>query len=278
MKKFKSKKGFTLIEVVTVVGIIAVLCAITIIPISKMGSSLDKQQENNYAKDIYIAVQDELASLRTDGSIRKLADKGFTSVYASTGESPELCNEVKELLTGDYADLQAELIGEDLKREYVYVMGTGDNAISSVLPAGKIDSTIFSDSIEVAVIFNKMSGDVLFVKYGENGRYSGKVVNQADKIKIDTEKITPVIKIVQDEECYVSVTVQVPQEMRSADGLIKFRDGLKYDITMKDTGSDTEYNYEYLGSGEYDTFTSSYHSGSCEAKWSVDSMIEGLHF
>ena len=55
--KFNNKKGFTLAELLTVVGITAILAAIGIIALVRYSNALKLTQMDNSAKEIFIAAQ-----------------------------------------------------------------------------------------------------------------------------------------------------------------------------------------------------------------------------
>ena len=67
-----ARKGFTLMETLGVVGIIAVLLGIMIPSIISIQRSLQFQKMNDYAKEIFIAAQSNLSQQRAAGGLSQL--------------------------------------------------------------------------------------------------------------------------------------------------------------------------------------------------------------
>lgn len=67
----RGKRGFTMMEVLVVVGIIAVIAAIAIPSVISMRKNMDYKQRCDYAKTIFLAAQSNLADLRSTGEDRK---------------------------------------------------------------------------------------------------------------------------------------------------------------------------------------------------------------
>ena len=64
MKKLMKKFGFTLIETLVVIGVIAVLCGISIPGIIQAKRSLDIVEANSTAKELFVAAQNRLTSMK----------------------------------------------------------------------------------------------------------------------------------------------------------------------------------------------------------------------
>ena len=66
------KRGYTMTELLAVLGIIAVVVAIAIPSIYVISRTLKFKQRNDYAKTIFMAAQANLSEMRSDGSLDKL--------------------------------------------------------------------------------------------------------------------------------------------------------------------------------------------------------------
>ena len=73
----KGSLGYTMTELLVVIGIIAVTCAIAIPSIFAIRDALRFATANNYAKSIFLAAQQNLTELRSDG--------GLTPVQSASG-------------------------------------------------------------------------------------------------------------------------------------------------------------------------------------------------
>ena len=69
------KKGFTMTELLTVVGIIAIVCAIAIPAIISISRSLAFKQANEYAESIFMAAQANLTEMKSDGRLIDLFEE-----------------------------------------------------------------------------------------------------------------------------------------------------------------------------------------------------------
>lgn len=69
VKKLKNKQGFTLLEVLTVVGILCVILTIVVPSLWMIGRSLEYQKRCNYARTIFLTAQRELVELRSSGRL-----------------------------------------------------------------------------------------------------------------------------------------------------------------------------------------------------------------
>lgn len=76
IRKFTKAKegslGYTLTELLVVIGIIAIVCAIAIPSIIAISRALRFKQRNDYAKSIFLAAQQNLTEMRSDGGLAPL--------------------------------------------------------------------------------------------------------------------------------------------------------------------------------------------------------------
>ncbi len=76
MKKHWNKKGFTLAEVMIVVAIIIVLASVGIVALSSHMRSMQQLEMDGQAKEIFVAAQNHLAMLDSQGYLGMSADSG----------------------------------------------------------------------------------------------------------------------------------------------------------------------------------------------------------
>ncbi len=71
----KNKKGFTLIELIITVGIIVVLCGVSIPGIFAINKQLEMMRADSIAREIYIASQNKLEQDKKSGVIDTLKNQ-----------------------------------------------------------------------------------------------------------------------------------------------------------------------------------------------------------
>lgn len=156
--KNRKKRGFTLMEVMVVVGIIAVIAAIAIPSVISMQKNMDYQQRCDYAKTIFLAAQSNLVELRSTGELDKVEDNKAKTV----------------LQTNDGAD--GTVLPENFTDRYAYTFhNAGDNGLAMVdNPAAYYDIILPVNSVEsvlrdqqVIIEYNPRTGGVYSVFYAE---------------------------------------------------------------------------------------------------------------
>ncbi len=131
--KKRSRKGFTLVEILIAVGIVAILTAIAIPSISAISKSLHQKQLDDYAQSVYLAAQDHLVSLRKDGTISMFVDDKAYPLVPSEDNA-----------AFPYEDsIHKSEIAEERVTEYAYISSDSDQ-LANVLPAGSIDEVVYS--------------------------------------------------------------------------------------------------------------------------------------
>lgn len=143
----KSRKGFTLMETMVTVGIVAILCAIAIPAIVSVNRSLSFRDLDNSARSVYLAAESNLAQMRSSGDLAALA------------EMTEL-DGAKAVPQRDNAGLAEEDWSEDLR----YTV-SGTAAFDLLLPANIVDSQLRSNSMLIE--YNPVTGHVYSVFYRE---------------------------------------------------------------------------------------------------------------
>lgn len=242
MKKFARKKplgrgGFTLVELLAVIGIIAVVCAIAIPNAVSINKALNFKQVNDYAESIFMAAQANLTQMRSDGSLK--------SLQAKTGTMPVSC--------------EFPIVPEGEKEQEYVAAAYGSEAYEAILPPGSVDDYVRTQ--QVVVEYNPITGNVYSVffcskgnkdlpdlagSYESNhlrrtegfrkplylGYYEGSALNSQT---LDLGKSEASIAFKNDQEGMVTITIPNALE---PDQLTTFVKGLRIDFTV--TGEQSE--------------------------------------
>lgn len=201
--------GYTLTEMLVVIAIIAIACAIAIPSIFYLRDMLRFAQANNYAKSIFLAAQQNLTELRSDGGLGPIQAAG--DKYAIPP--------------------QVTSFPEEFRSEYVYTT-TGTQAFSRVLPTGSIDADLLDD--QIVIEFNPITGNVYSVFYYSGndldlanqyegggiprekssrrpmlvGYYDGSGLNSS---QIELEQTQAIVEFVNGQEGIVRVKIPMPE-------------------------------------------------------------------
>ena len=143
------KRGYTMTELLAVIGIIAVVVAIAIPSIFFISRTLKFKQRNDYAKTVFLAAQANLSEMRSDGSLFKL-QTGCDSESVPEGH----CG----FPNGDWS--------------YEYVFASSEfpepgeytrSAFDTVLPVNSVESVVRKRNIIIE--YNPQTGNVFAVFY-----------------------------------------------------------------------------------------------------------------
>ncbi len=129
----KSRKGFTLMEVLAVIAIIVIVCTIAIPSVFNIQQSLKLKEKDDYAKVIYMAAQGNLLDMRRDNKLGNLTGLPDT-VPAKEG--------------------------------YGHVSSEETEIFDLVLPLNSVESTLREQQIIIEL--NPSTGSVLSVFYCDN--------------------------------------------------------------------------------------------------------------
>ncbi len=146
-KAKKGSLGYTLTEMLVVIGIIAVICAIAIPSVIAISRALRFRQRNDYAKAIFMAAQANLTEMRSDGGLAPLQGGSANSLEIPADEQ----------------------FPEEHREEYVFtasrlgISGSQRDSYALVLPVGSVESTLREQ--QVIIEYNPITGNVYSVFY-----------------------------------------------------------------------------------------------------------------
>ena len=213
IEKFTKAKegsfGYTMTELLVVVAIIAIVAAIAIPSVIAISRALKFKRVNDHAKSIFLAAQQNLTEMRSDGGLKPLQEAGG-SVLTNIAGFPE-----------------------EFKTEYVYTT-QGTTAFELILPVGSVDGTVRSE--QIIIEYNPITGNVYSVFYSEEdesilggyqsqtglpredksarkdmmlGYYDGSGLNSS---QLELEEVRATVEFVNGEEGIVRVLVPVPDD------------------------------------------------------------------
>lgn len=220
MKRFvRSKKGYTLTEMLAVVAIIAVIAAIAIPSLLTARRNLEFKRLNEHAKEVYLAAQSNLAEKRAAGQLGQLQAERDRSGGTLIPVSPN-------------ADENAAFPEEDYSSQYCYAV-TGSDAFNLILPIGSIESSLREQNILIEV--NPKTANVYAVFYSEGdtelsyenvsreesarkgmhlGYYQGTGLSASDGWQDISDSLEDAqVEVVSEQEAFVRVTVPVPSDL-----------------------------------------------------------------
>ena len=143
------KRGYTMTELLAVLGIIAVVVAIAIPSIYVISRTLKFKQRNDYAKTIFMAAQANLSEMRSDGSLFKL------HTNCDSEEVPEgHCGFPAEEWSYEYVFTSSEF-----PEPGAYTRSSFD----TVLPVNSVESAVRDHNIIIE--YNPLTGNVYAVFY-----------------------------------------------------------------------------------------------------------------
>lgn len=236
MKGTNRRKGYTLTELLAVIGIIAVVCAIAITSIVVISRNLKFKQRNEYAKTIFMAAQANLSEMRSDGTLPTLQAcvDSEHSVLDSSGAG------LSGFPVKDWSD------------EYVYTTSAEATVYDIVLPVNSVEAVLRDQ--QVIIEYNPYTGNVYAVFYSEDttasifsqykdselprddesarkammlGYYDGSGLSSEE---LDLEETAAKVTFTNGEEGVV--TVQVPMPTSYLGRYSEFMNGLKVTLTV----------------------------------------------
>ena len=146
--------GYTLTEMLMVIAIIAVACSIAIPSIISVSKAIRFAQANNYAKSVFMAAQQNLTELRSEGGLTALQAEHIISPAISEGH----CGFPAEEWSDEYVYTASNMI--------VNAASGQVSSYSLVLPVNSIDGTVRNQ--QVIIEYNPLTGNVFSVFYCED--------------------------------------------------------------------------------------------------------------
>lgn len=170
MVKARRKTGFTLAEMMIVVGILAILMAVAFIGIIGYLRSMEKLEFDGYAREIFISAQNHLAVAENQGYYGLTSEGGAFGI--EEGANPGVYYFVVRPTRYDDLDNATSLLGQ-------------------MLPFASIDETVRKGTSGYLIRYHKDSAQILDVFYWkESGsRYSHTYDADSDVVKKDGKVI-----------------------------------------------------------------------------------------
>ncbi len=287
----KGSLGYTLMEILVVVGIIVALCAIVIPSIFWLSRTLSFKQRNDYAKSIFLAAQQNLSEMRANGQLGALQSAGGLTIPSQVTDFPD---EYREEYRYTYSDING---------------GTVSSAFELILPAGSVDGTARSN--QVIIEYNPLTGNVYSVFYSEEsgsiaqdymagtlprdqaarrelmlGYYDGSGLNSSE---IELEKTQASVEFINGEEGIVRVSVPMPDSFFGR--YTEFAEAMTVDLTISGEQSLVMGGTGEAGSTSAGSFTINIKpagdSANCrldatgkaiEVDYVIDSLKDGMSF
>jgi len=226
----QGEKGFTMLEVLVTVAILAVLLAIATPEVVRLSRNLKMTELDDIAREIYVSAQSRAISLSVSGQLSQVG-----------GEAAK---------TPDPAPATPLAVGDPAPAvQYVYVTNADDSPtgqIGMLLPRGSIDETVRQN--RYIIEYNPVTATVAGVYYWENAdshfakdstdgygkeptrenrmKYSGGMVGYYNGQKEDPSKLPPFegtssleVELVNGEELYLKIKPAV-RESVVLDGMI----------------------------------------------------------
>lgn len=240
----KGSFGYTLTEMLVVVGIIAIVCAIAIPSIIGIRDALRFAQANNYAKSIFLAAQQNLMEMRSDGGlgpVRQAKD-----------------NLLAHGINTRIARHHCAFPDSEWSSEYVFT-ASGDSYLKTtydlVLPANSVEGTLRNE--QVVIEYNPITGNVFAVFYCEDdfdllenykngtvsrakadrkrdmiGYYDGSGLSSAN---LEVEQSQARVEFTNGEEGVVTVRIPMPSQYYTNHNV--FAEGLQVKLTIRGESS-----------------------------------------
>ncbi len=263
----RSRRGFTLPEVLLTVAILVVIFAVTVVGVSKFQQSLRQKELDSKAEIIYMAAQNRITELMASGR-SDLYDPDDRKDTETTGDTYAF-TAVELTVTPSDAKYSGTAGEADNQNKLYYV--TSDNkdtltTASVLLPADRVDQEIRDN--HWVIEYNPKQGTIYAVFYSEKSMdyennlddfnsYREKRIRQKETdatigyyggdFILETEEVTeliPSVTIYNEEKLYAVIECKAPTDV----------DQLNLEITIEDsfgnkkTISGTELNLKKIGS------------------------------
>ena len=172
----RSKRGFTLQEMLLVIALFAILAGLAIPGVIALQRSLHMKKLDEYARQIYVAAQNELTEMNSSGRLELFAKELEQGGYRLTeGQKPQ--------------DYPAE--DEDGWKDLFYVSSADDVCNNYLLRADDSLRTATENGGAFILEVNPLSGDVYSAFYAESDFSYDQVQSLQDRQKATRQKADP---------------------------------------------------------------------------------------
>lgn len=213
IKRKQNHSGFTLSEVLIVVGILVVLMGLAMIPLSRHQRELRQTELDAKAETLYQAAQNRLAQLSANGRLSE----------CSAADALPLNNIPWDAQQGKYTDASLYYVTSDAK-------SAPDSAASALLPEAQTERQLWDGNWVVefdpasgsvyAVFYSERPMDYTFTGYNDlrarnNRLRAGAAVGYYGGDSVQTEvtgKLTPKMEIINKEQLLLRVVCDTPRE------------------------------------------------------------------
>ena len=271
----RSKRGFTLQEMLLVIAIFAILAGLAIPGVIALQRSLHMKKLDEYARQIYVAAQNELTEMKSSGRLELFA-KELEQKKLRLDQKPQ-----------DYPD-PAESEDADSWKDLFYVNSADEVCTNYLLRVDDSLRTATEHGGEFILELNPISGDVYSAFYAEDGFTYDQVQALADRKKATRQKADPQLGYYNGSDEYGTVGMPAAFYPRinvvngeelavkvSCDNLMALRRTQRY-LTLKLTVTDklgTSKEFEYKGGQDFFV-----NSDSITVTEILDSIADGQRF
>ena len=281
----RTRAGFTLMELLVVIAIVAVMVAVTAPNLAPLSRTLEMNRLDNYAKEMYIALQDQFITMEASGE------------YAPFNRTLTAAAQERNLGTLGFMPQDAP---DASWTNYYYAQNGGaagtaaevaaDDALAKVMARTAVLSGLSSKGSFIVEISPRADGtDVYSVFYSEDSAFSyADVQNLASRERSDRmntgngypvgyycgltaaapekpDHFSPQVAFVNGEELFLKV------QCAGGVGLVGNETNLEVRVTLSD--GNTSQTISYFGGQDFHLSP----NGSIDVDILFDSMRDGLH-
>lgn len=280
-KETRKNKGFTLFEVILVVGIISVLCGIAIPAVFAARNALEIKKCDDIARQVYVAAQNQMNRMKSDGKLNEFG--GVVCLNYSAHNLKTLAAKPQDYTAADneWQNLYYLAKGDGVIEDYLIESGStlsgilkGGNYLVELNPAtGDVYGAFYSDNKFTYDDIKKLAGrDSEYRKKTYLGYYGG---SKLTKSNADLPAMfLPKIQVINKEDLYLKITCDGLHNISQSQNFLKMQ------LTITDESyheGDKDHIWQYdLTGGNPNFFVSA--TGDVESDILLDSMQSGKDF